>query len=215
MTIVKEASGNSPINEAEQSILVNELIGRALFVNVFIPYASFVAGTYAGQLSIDNNKNKYEWANGYWIQIGSGGAAYVADVGLPNARSNRYFAPGAALNAHPGDDTQCITFFQFENIRFYRLKLTGGAVGDYFKYTEDAVNGTQEALQLDDPTSSASTNVPHQRLYTSNPDAESVYDQGWTDWKAINYDASLPSLSRLGFEASTNATDYKLYMEGK
>lgn len=139
---------------------------------------------------------------------------FVAMEDVPNARIARYWAPGVAINAHPGDDSQAMQFALAENCRFYRLKVLGGAVGDYIKVVEDAPNGTIEALQLDDPTSSLVTNVTHNRVFTSNPATETQYEQGWTEWKRLSQDPELPPLRRLGFEASTNALDYIILMEG-
>lgn len=141
---------------------------------------------------------------------------HTADIGIIGQRHNRYFAPGAAMNTHPGDDTRCVTWTQQENVRRYRIYVEGGSAGDYIKVTEDAPDGAAAALWLDDPTSSATEDVEHWRQYTANPtSATTVQTAGWSEWREMSKHPSDISLSRLDFEASSASTDFTIFVEAE
>lgn len=147
------------------------------------------------------------------------GAAHVAEVGIPAQRHNRYFAKGAAINAHDGADTYAtVTWTQAENVRRYRVLVTGGSAGDYVKIVEDAPSGAAAALWLDDATSSTSpltTDAEHWIHHTSDPISATAQGYGWSEWREMSKDGGDLSLGRLDFEASAADTDFVIWVEAE
>jgi len=85
-------------------------------------------------------------ALGSWVQTSAGGAAYVAEIGIPSQRHNRLIDNITAT--WPGNDTFSVTWTQAEDVRRYRVKVTGGAADDYVKVVEDSVNEAQAEAWL-------------------------------------------------------------------
>lgn len=157
-----------------------------------------------GVSSTDNNRGLY--------QDFTSGAAHVADVGITSQRHNRL--TGSSITATwPGNDTFSVTWTQAENVRRYRVMVTGGADGDYVKVCEDAVNEAQAEAWLTTATSTA-TDLEHYRVYTSTPDANGSFIPLWSDWQELSKDPGDTSLSRLDFLASA-AGPFTVFVEAE
>lgn len=145
-------------------------------------------------------------------QKSTGGAAHVAEVGIPSQRHRRFRDNITAT--WPGNDTFSVSFTELENVRRYRVLVTGGADGDYVKVTEDAANEAQAEAWLADPTASSTTDVEHSRVYTSTPDAAGSFIPLWSDWFELSKNSGDLPLSRLDFLASA-AGPFVVFVEGE
>ncbi len=140
-------------------------------------------------------------------------AAPVADVGIPTARNNQSVAPGVAINSHPGDDSQAFIWPEADNVRAYRIRVTGGAVGDYIKVCEDAVNGVQAAAWLGVAVGTSPTNLDYEKYLTADNAIASQRDAGWSEWNYLSSDPDDLPLTRLDYEASSAAADFLIEVE--
>jgi len=145
-------------------------------------------------------------------QKGTEGAAHVVEVGLPSQRHNRFRDNITAT--WPGDDTFSVTFTTTEDVRRYRVLVTGGADGDYVKVTEDATNEAQAEAWLANPTASSTVDVEHFRVYSSTPDVAGSFIPLWSEWKELSKNTSDLSLSRLDFLASA-AGPFVVFVEAE
>lgn len=133
-------------------------------------------------------------------QRGSNGASWVAEVGILSQRHNR--SNNAITATWPGNDTFSVSWTQAENVRRYRVLVTGGADGDHVRVAEDAVNEAQAESWLAAALNNTSTDVPHLIVYTSTPDANGTFIQQWSEWQELSKDPDDDSLTRLDFLAS-------------
>ena len=140
-------------------------------------------------------------------------AAPVADVGIPTTRNNQSVAPGAAINSHPGDDSQAFIWSEADNVRAYRVRVTGGAVGDYIKICEDAVNGVQAAAWLSVAAGASATKLDYQKYLTADNATPSQREEGWSEWNYLSPDPDDLPLTRLDYESSSAATDFEIEVE--
>ena len=141
------------------------------------------------------------------------GASYIADIGVPTTRNNQSVAPGAAINSHPGDDSQAFIWTEADNVRAYRIRVTGGAVGDYIKICEDAVNGVQAAAWLGVSVGTTPTSLDYEKYLTADNATPSQRDNGWSEWNYLSPNPDDLPLTRLDYEASSAATDFVIEVE--
>lgn len=138
-----------------------------------------------------------------WVQVRSAtdGVSHVAEVGIVNLRHNRFL--DSVTNSWPGNDTFSVTFTQTENVRRYRIYVTGGVAGNYVKVAEDAANEAQAEAWLGDASSSSSQDVEHNRVHTASPvSATTQQTSGWSKWFDLSKHDNDISLSRLDFLGS-------------
>lgn len=151
---------------------------------------------------------------GYWTKSTgtSEGTPHVADIGLPSQRHNR-LTDAIITATWPGNDTFSVSWTQAEDVRRYRVLVTGGADGDYVKVCEDAVNEAQAESWLTTAVST-STDLEHFRVHTSTPDVAGSFIPLWSDWQELSKDANDLSLSRLDFLASA-AGPFTVFVEAE
>jgi hypothetical protein len=140
------------------------------------------------------------------------GAGLVTEMGIPNQRHRRYRS--GITNAWPGNDTFSVTFTPAENVRRYRVLVTGGADGDYVRVAEDAVNEAQAEAWLAAPTSSGTVDVESSMVHTSTPDANGSFIPLWSEWFELSKDLADLSLARLDFFGSTGGP-FAVYVEAE
>ena len=150
------------------------------------------AAVLGGRVDGSPNENLY--------QRYTGGAGLVAEVGIPSQRHNR--SNNVITATWPGNDTFSVSWTQTEDVRRYRVLVTGGADGDHVRVAEDAVNEAQAESWLAAALNNTSTDVEHSIVYTSTPDANGTFIPHWSDWQELSKDADDLSLSRLDFLAS-------------
>ncbi|MCK4706796.1 MAG: hypothetical protein KAT90_15070 [Gammaproteobacteria bacterium] len=124
---------------------------------------------------------------------GVGGATKVVDVGIITQRHNRSRTGISAT--WPGDDSFSVSWAQSEDVRRYRILVTGGTAGDTVRVVEDATNEAQAeawlALDANSPTSDVEYNI----VQTSTANE-------WSPWQEMSKDPDDLSLSRLDFIGS-------------
>jgi hypothetical protein len=140
------------------------------------------------------------------------GAEHVTDIGIPSQRHNRVKTIITAT--WPANDTFSVSWTAAENVRRYRIMVTGGADGDFVKVCEDAVNAVQAAAWLTTATDSSTADVDHFRVATSTPDANGSFIPLWSDWQELSKDAADIPLSRLDFLA-TAAGPFTVFVEAE
>ena len=142
-----------------------------------------------------------EGADGLPDPVGMAGkAVQVADVGIISQRHNR--TNNVITATWPGNDTFSVSWTQAENVRRYRVLVTGGADGDHVRVVEDAINETEAESWLTETLNSTSADVEYLKVYTSTPDANGTFIQQWSEWQELSKDPDDLSLSRLDFLAS-------------
>lgn len=129
-------------------------------------------------------------------------ATFVTE-GAPGQWHNRYIDSITAT--WPGDDTFAVTWTQAEDVRRFRILVTGGADGDYVKFVMDAANEAQAEAWLAGPTADADADVEWRHVYTSTPDANGTFIPLWSEWIELSRNPDDNSLSRLDFLGSAAA----------
>jgi len=118
----------------------------------------------------------------------------------PTQRHNR--SNNVITATWPGNDTFSVSWTQAENVRRYRVLVTGGADGQHVRVVEDAVNEAQAESWLTENLNNTSADNEYLIVYTSTPDANGTFIQQWSDWQELSKDKNDLSLSRLDFIAS-------------
>lgn len=134
------------------------------------------------------------------LKASDDGTLYMHDVGLPNQRHNR--TNNVITATWPGNDTFSVSWLQVENVRRYRVLVTGGADGDHVRVVEDAANEAQAESWLTASLNSTSSDVAYLIVHTSTPDANGTFIPHWSEWQELSKDPTDLSLSRLDFIAS-------------
>ncbi|MDH5572494.1 MAG: hypothetical protein OEY89_12065 [Gammaproteobacteria bacterium] len=119
------------------------------------------------------------------------------EIGQRHNRSNNVITA-----TWPGDDTFSVAWLQSENVRRYRVLVTGGADGDYVRVVEDAVNEAQAEAWLAENLNNTSGDNEYITVHTSTPDVAGTFTPNWSEWQELSKDEDDLSLSRLDFIAS-------------
>jgi len=102
----------------------------------------------------------------------------------------------------PGNDTFSVSWTQGEDVRRYRVLVTGGADGDHVRVVEDATNEAQAESWLATALNNNSADVEHLLVHTSTPDANGTFTPHWSEWQELSKSTLDLSLGRLDFLAS-------------
>ena len=169
-----------------------------------IPDGSLVIFTDSGlEDSFDSVANA--WFNREQItQTGSGKTAglMVASEGV-NDLTQRHNRSNNVISATwPSNDTFSVSWTQAENVRRYRILVTGGADGNHVRVVEDAVNEVQAEAWLAENLNNVSSDNEYLTVHTSTPDANGTFIPHWSDWQELSKATTDLSLGRLDFIAS-------------
>lgn len=123
----------------------------------------------------------------------AGGASKVAEVGIVTQRHNRSRTGISAT--WPGNYNFSVTWTQAEDVRRYRILVTGGSAGDTVRVAEDAINETQAEAWLTLDANSPTADVEYLVVQTTT-------DNRWSEWQELSKDSDDLSLSRLDFIGS-------------
>lgn len=140
--------------------------------------------------------------SGEELSNGGFGAALVNSEAKSavNQRHNR--SNNVITNVWPGDDTFSVSWTQAENVRRYRILVTGGADGDHVRVVEDAVNEVQAEVWLAETLNSVAADVEYFRVFTSQVSGGATLAPRWSEWQELSKDVNGLSLGRLDFIAS-------------
>ena len=139
------------------------------------------------------------------VVTGSNGAPAVNVVISENVNSitERHNRSNNVITATwPGNDTFSVSWTQAENVRRYRVLVTGGADGDHVRVVEDAVNEVQAEAWLTANLNNTSADNEYLIVHTSTPDANGTFIPNWSEWQELSKSTLDLSLSRLDFLAS-------------
>jgi len=169
------------------------------------PTANIEAGS---QCYETDTKDVYEFDGLAWAVIrpaNSGGVSatpvVITDAATTKIRHNRFIDSISAT--WPDNDTFSITWEPSEAVSRYRVKVRGGAAGDYVKVVEDAANEAQAGAWLTTATSSATVDVEYIIQETSNPVSATIMGGLWSEWQEFPEGDYLSRLDFLGSAAGT------------
>lgn len=123
----------------------------------------------------------------------SNGANHVVDVGIISQRHNR--SRTGITATWPGNDDFSVSWTQSEDVRRYRVLITGGSAGDTVRVVEDATNEAQAEAWLALDANSPAADVEYLVVQTTT-------DNRWSPWQEMSKDPADLSLSRLDFIGS-------------
>lgn len=121
----------------------------------------------------------------------------MADITQRHNRSNN-----AITETWPSDDTFSVSWTQAENVRRYRVLVTGGVDGDHVRVVEDATSEAQAAAWLTENLNNVSADNEYLTVHTSTPDANGTFIPNWSEWQELSKAEIDMSLSRLDFMGS-------------
>ena len=121
------------------------------------------------------------------------GAQHVLDVGITSQRHNR--SRTGITATWPSDDTFSVSWAQSEDVRRYRVLVTGGSVGDTVRIVEDATNEAQAEAWLALDANSPTSDVEYNAVQTTTTNE-------WGPWEELSKDPADLSLGRLDFIGS-------------
>jgi len=147
-------------------------------------------------------------ANGDYVTDSSGkpGLNTILGENADDVKERHNRSNNVITATWPGNDTFSVSWTQAENVRRYRILVTGGADGDHVRVVEDAVNEAQAESWLTENLNNTSADNEYLTVYTSTPDANGTFIPHWSEWQELSKATTDLSLSRLDFLASAAST---------